>query len=96
VAESADSGGFTARVLEMCRARGFEPNVRPDPYPDLGLHAVSEGLGVVVYVRGAFPADVPGPAFVPVAPVVSFPFSVAWRDAPRSASLDAVLEALLV
>ena len=30
---------------------------RPDPYPDLGLQAVREGLGVVVYVRGAFPAD---------------------------------------
>src|SRR3954454_93694 len=43
VAESAESGGFTARVLEMCRARGFEPSVRPDPYPDLGLQAVREG-----------------------------------------------------
>ena len=96
VAESADSGGFTARVLEMCRSRGFEPSVRPDPYPDIGLHAVREGFGVVVYVRGAFPADVPGSAFVPVAPAVSFPFSLAWRDAPRPASLEAVLEALLV
>jgi DNA-binding transcriptional LysR family regulator len=91
VAESADSSGFTARVLELCRARGFEPAVRPDPYPDLGLQAVREGLGVVVYVRGAFPAEVPGSAFVPVSPRADFPFSLAWRDAPRSGALDAVL-----
>lgn len=91
VAESAESGGFTARVLELCRARGFEPAVRPDPYPDLGLQAVREGLGVVVYVRTAFPADMPGSAFVPVAPAASFPFSLGWRDARRSGALDAVL-----
>jgi DNA-binding transcriptional LysR family regulator len=92
VAESAESGGFTARVLEMCRARGFEPVVRPDPYPDLGLQAVREGLGVVVYVRSAFPETVEGSAFVPVAPSTGgFPFSVAWRDAPRSPALEVVL-----
>jgi DNA-binding transcriptional LysR family regulator len=96
VAESAESGGFTARVLELCRARGFEPVTRPDPYPDLGLQAVREGLGVVVYVRGAFPADVPGSSFVPVSPAAGFPFSVAWRDAPRSGALDAVLAAIRV
>jgi DNA-binding transcriptional LysR family regulator len=94
VAESTDSGGFTARVLELCRARGFEPATRPDPYPDLGLQAVREGLGVVVYVRGAFPADVPGTVFVPVSPEADFPFSLAWRDAPRSGALDVVLDAV--
>jgi DNA-binding transcriptional LysR family regulator len=94
VAETADSGGFTARVLELCRSRGFEPATRPDPYPDLGLQAVREGLGVVVYVRGAFPPDVPGSSFVPVAPEAGFPFSVAWRDAPRPGALDAVLSAI--
>jgi DNA-binding transcriptional LysR family regulator len=92
VAQSADSGGFTARVLEMCSARGFTPVTRPDPYPDLGLQAVREGLGVVVYVRGAFPAEVPGSVFVPVSPAVSFPFSLAWRAGPRGAALDAVLD----
>jgi DNA-binding transcriptional LysR family regulator len=93
VAESAESGGFTARVLELCRSRGFEPVVRPDPYPDLGLQAVREGLGVVVYVRGAFPDEVPGTAFVPVEPVAEFPFSLAWRSGPRSGAVDAVLRA---
>jgi DNA-binding transcriptional LysR family regulator len=94
VAESTDSGGFTARVLELCRARGFEPATRPDPYPDLGLQAVRESLGVVVYVRGAFPADVPGTVFVPVSPQADFPFSLAWRDAPRSGALGVVLDAV--
>jgi DNA-binding transcriptional LysR family regulator len=92
VAESRESGGFTARVLELCAARGFAPVTRPDPYPDLGLQAVREGLGVVVYVRGAFPDELPGSVFVPVEPVVTFPFSLAWRSGPRSAALDAVLE----
>lgn len=91
VAESRESGGFTARVLELCRARGFEPAVRPDPYPDLGVQAVREGLGVVVYVRGAFPDELPGSAFVPVSPVAGFPFSVVARAEPRSAALEAVL-----
>lgn len=92
VAESVESGGFTARVRELCAARGFTPSTRPDPYPDLGLQAVREGLGVVVYVRSAFPSDVPGSVFVPVAPAVGFPFSLAWRAGARSAALDAVLE----
>jgi DNA-binding transcriptional LysR family regulator len=91
VAETAESGGFTARVLALCRARGFEPVTRPDPYPDLGLQAVREGLGVVVYVRSAFAAELPGSAFVPVAPPAGFPFALAWRDAPLPAALRAVL-----
>jgi hypothetical protein len=45
----------------------------------------------VVYVRSAFAPDLPGSAFVPVAPAASFPFSVAWRDAPAPAALGAVL-----
>jgi DNA-binding transcriptional LysR family regulator len=92
VAESVESGGFTARVLEMCRSRGFTPVTRPDPYPDLGLQAVREGLGVVVYVRSAFPEEVSGSVFVSVEPAVGgFPFSLAWRAGARSAALDAVL-----
>src|SRR5215218_1247950 len=85
VAETTESGGFTARVLELCRARGFEPVTRPDPYPDLGLQAVREGLGVVVYVRSAFAPELPGSAFVPIAPPAGFPFALAWRDAPLPA-----------
>jgi DNA-binding transcriptional LysR family regulator len=91
VAESSESGGFTARVLEMCRARGFEPRTRPDPYPDLGLQAVREGVGIVLYVRGAFPPELPGSAFVPVEPSVTFPFTLVWREGTRSGPVAAVL-----
>jgi DNA-binding transcriptional LysR family regulator len=94
VAESTESGGFTARVLEMCRARGFEPETRPDPYPDLGLQAVREGVGIVVYVRGAFPPELPGSAFVPIEPEVTFPFTLAWREGTRSGPVAAVLDAV--
>jgi DNA-binding transcriptional LysR family regulator len=94
VAESAESGGFTTRVLALCEARGFTPVTRPDPYPDLGLQAVREGLGVVLYVRGAFPPELPGSAFVPVEPEVTFPFTLAWREGTRSGPVAAVLAAV--
>src|SRR5436190_1420630 len=54
VAGGKDSSGYTAAVLDACRAAGFEPHTRPDPYPDLGVQAVREGLGIVLYVRTAF------------------------------------------
>jgi len=94
VADSVESGGFTDRVLEMCRVRGFEPKTCPDPYPDLGLQAVREGLGVVIYVRSAFPAEVTGSAFVPVKPLETFPFTLAWKAGVRSSAISAVLAAI--
>ena len=94
VADSVESGGFTDRVLEMCRVRGFEPRTRPDPYPDLGLQAVREGLGVVIYVRSAFPPEVTGSAFVPVKPIETFPFTLAWKVGVRSSAISAVLAAI--
>ena len=41
--------GYTSTVLALCRAAGFEPRTVADPYPDLGVQAIREGLGVVVY-----------------------------------------------
>jgi hypothetical protein len=38
---------------------------------------------VVVYVRDAFPPELPGSAFVPVEPPLALPFDLVWRaDAP--------------
>jgi DNA-binding transcriptional LysR family regulator len=70
------------------------PATRPDPYPDLGLQAVREGLGVVVYVRGAFPPELPGSAFVPLEPPLSFPFHLTCREGARSPALEPVRAAL--
>src|SRR3954468_15678468 len=50
VAGGPDSPGYTSTVIERCRAAGFEPRTVADPYPDLGVQAIREGLGVVVYV----------------------------------------------
>jgi DNA-binding transcriptional LysR family regulator len=93
VAGGAGSPGFSAAVIEACRAAGFEPRVAPDPYPDLGLTAVREGLGVVLYVRGAFAAEVPGSAFVAIEPAVTLPFDVLWRSGRSTGALEAVLAA---
>ena len=87
VAATADSGGFTERVLDAFRGAGVEPRVRADPYPDLGLQAVREGLGVVVYARSAFPAQLPGSAFVRLEPELTLPFELAYRRGTRNASL---------
>lgn len=93
VAGGPGSPGYTAAVVARCREAGFEPDTVPDPYPDLGLQAVREGLGVVVYVRGAFAADVRGSVFVPIEPVVTLPFELLWRRGTRTGALDAVLAA---
>jgi DNA-binding transcriptional LysR family regulator len=92
VAGGKDSPGYTAEVLSACRAAGFEPQTHPDPYPDLGVRAVREGLGVVLYVRSAFPGPLEGTAFVGVDPPVTLPFVLVWRDPPQT-MLRTILEA---
>lgn len=93
VAGGKDSPGYTAAVVSACRAAGFEPRTRPDPYPDLGTKAIREGLGIVLYVRTAFGPRLEGSVLVPVEPVVTFPFVLVWREDARSAALSAVLTA---
>jgi DNA-binding transcriptional LysR family regulator len=91
VAGGPESPGYTANVIGLCQAAGFQPRTVPDPYPDLGLRAIREGLGVVVYVRAAFGPEVLGSVFVPIDPPVTLPFDMLWRRGPRSGALDAVL-----
>ncbi|MDA0136495.1 LysR family transcriptional regulator [Solirubrobacter deserti] len=91
VAGGPDSPGYTAAVVQLCRDAGFEPRTVPDPYPDLGVQAIREGLGVVVYARSAFAEQVEGSAFVPIEPRVTLPFDLLWRADKRSGALDAVL-----
>jgi DNA-binding transcriptional LysR family regulator len=93
VAGGKDSPGYTAAVLDACRAGGFEPNTLPDPYPDLGMQAVREGLGIVLYVRTAFGPRLEQSVLVPIEPVVTFPFALVWREDARSGALEAILAA---
>lgn len=88
VAGGKDSPGYTATVVGFCRAAGFEPATVPDPYPDLGLQAVREGLGVLVYVASAFRPDLDGSCLVPMEEGVRFPFQLVWRAGARSAALE--------
>ncbi|WP_445148831.1 LysR family transcriptional regulator [Baekduia sp. Peel2402] len=91
VAGGPESPGYTAAVVAACRAAGFEPRTLADPHPDLGTTAVREGLGVTLYVATAFGPRREGTALVPVEPVVTLPFVLAWRADARSAALDALL-----
>ena len=91
VAGGPESPGYTATVVALCRAAGFQPRTLADPYPDLGLQAVREGLGVVVYVRTAFAAEVEGSVFVPIEPPVTLPFELLWRRGAQMGALDAAL-----
>ena len=93
VAGGKDSPGYTAPVVAACRAAGFEPRTRPDPYPDLGTPAIREGLGIVIYVRTAFGPQLEGSVLIPLEPVITFPFVLVWREHARSAALSAVLAA---
>jgi DNA-binding transcriptional LysR family regulator len=92
VAATEDSQGFSDRVLSAFRTAGITPRTLADPYPDLGLQAVREGLGVVIYPRSAFPAELDGSAFVPLTPPVEMPFHLAYRAAPKTAAVRSVAQ----
>lgn len=83
VAASRDSGGYTERVLSAFADEGLTPTTLADPYPDLGLQAVREGLGIVVYARSAFPDTLEGSTFTPLLPAIDLPFHLA---VPRTAA----------
>jgi DNA-binding transcriptional LysR family regulator len=91
VAGGPDSIGYTTTVVELCRGAGFEPRTLPDPYPDLGLQAIRDRLGVVVYARTAFAPDLKGSAFVPIDPPITLPFDLLWRRGIMTGALEAAL-----
>jgi len=91
VSAGPDSRGFTARVLAAFSEAGIAPRTRSDPYPDLGLQAVREGLGVVIYSRSAFPPQLAGSVFVALRPRLGLPFHLASRQGETGAAVQAVL-----
>ncbi|HEV8054500.1 MAG TPA: LysR family transcriptional regulator [Candidatus Limnocylindrales bacterium] len=91
VAGSRDSVGFTDRILSAFTELGIAPRTRADPYPDLGLQAVREGLGLVIYARSAFPERLAGSTFVRLDPPLSLPFQLVVREGPKSAAVEAVV-----
>ena len=79
--------------MEACRAAGFEPATTPDPNADLGMRAVRDGLGVVLYPRSSFPPRLEGSVLLALDPPVPMPFALAWVPSRRSGAVQAVLEA---
>jgi len=92
VAATDESHGFSRRVLSAFATAGMTPHTLADPYPDLGLQAVREGLGIVIYPRSAFPAELAGSAFIPLIPPVRMPFHLAYRAPPKTAAVRSVLQ----
>jgi DNA-binding transcriptional LysR family regulator len=90
VAASHDSRGFSARVLSAFAELGLTPRTRVDPHPDLGLQAVRQGLGVVVYARSAYPDALDGSAFVELRPPLGLPFHLASRAGATGAPVGTV------
>lgn len=90
VASSGQSAGFTDRILAAFAEAGVSVRTAPDPYPDLGLQAVREQLGVVIYVRDAFPERLAGSVFIPLEPELSLPFHLALRTGAKNAALAAI------
>jgi DNA-binding transcriptional LysR family regulator len=91
IAASRDSFGFTERVVSAFANVGIEPQTRVDPHPDLGLQAVREGAGLVIYARSAFPEQLAGSAFVPLEPSLPLPFQLAFRRGTKSVPVGVVL-----
>jgi DNA-binding transcriptional LysR family regulator len=92
VGSSSDPSGFSERLVAAFAAAGVAPQTTVHPYPDLGLQAVREGLGVLPYPRSAFPGHVPGIVSVGIAGAPTFPFQIAFRADATSAALRAVVE----
>jgi DNA-binding transcriptional LysR family regulator len=93
IAASPDSSGYSDRILELFHDAGLEPKTLPDPYPDLGLQAIREQHGVVIYVRSAYPADLDGSSFVSLEPPVTLPFHLVVHRDSRNPGSDALVTA---
>jgi DNA-binding transcriptional LysR family regulator len=92
IAATDDSHGFSSRVIAAFTAAGIAPHTLADPYPDLGLQAVREQLGIVIYPRSAFPAQLAGSVFIPLTPPIRMPFHLAYRSPAGSAAIRSVLD----
>lgn len=92
IAASRYSSGYTDRVLSAFDELGLRPRTLADPYADnLWLQAVRDGLGVVIYVRSAYPEPLVGSVFIALEPALLMPFHLARRKGAESAALRAAV-----
>lgn len=92
VGSGAASAGYTRALIEVLRAGGLEPRTLPDPYPDLGLLAAAEGLGVTIGLATQLDQRIQGLTALPLEPEITLPFDLAWREDDASPAMQVVLE----
>jgi DNA-binding transcriptional LysR family regulator len=92
VGSGAGSAGFTSALIELLRERGVSPRTVPDPYPDLGLLAAAEGIGVTLGLATQLDDRIRGLKALEVEPALTLPFELVWREENRSPALRVVLE----
>lgn len=92
VGSGASSAGFTDALTEALRQAGVEARTIPDPYPDLGLLAAAEGIGVTLGLATKLDDRIQGLTTVGLEPEITLPFDLLWRKGSESPALQVVLE----
>lgn len=91
---SSSRDGYSQALLALFAQDGLEPEVLPDPYPDAGLLAAAEGLGIAVGAPMGQRAAVTGLACVPVEPTRTLPYHLIVGRSDASAALERTLTAI--
>lgn len=86
------SDAYTRALMALFRVEGASPDFLPDPYPDAGLLAAAEGLGIAVGAWTGLDGSIKGLRCLPIEPVRTLPFSLAWREDDANPALIVVLE----
>ncbi len=86
------SRGYTERIEMLFAAAGLSPTTLPDPYPDLGLLAAIEGRAIVLGSPVQAVRERQDLAILDVAPRVTLPFDLVWRDRALPATLAAIID----
>jgi DNA-binding transcriptional LysR family regulator len=92
VGSGASSAGFTDALTDVLRGAGMEPETVPDPYPDLGLLAAAEGVGVTLGLATKLDDRIQGLTTLRLEPEITLPFDLLWRKGSESPALQVVLE----
>jgi DNA-binding transcriptional LysR family regulator len=82
------SRGYTEHIKTLFAAAGL----LPDPYPDLGLLAAIEGRAIVLGSPVQAVRERHDLAILEVAPQLTLPFDLVWRDRAPPATLAAIID----
>lgn len=91
VGSPGGSDGFTRALGELFEKEGLSPRFLPDPYPDAGMLAATEGRAIVVGAPTGLDESIKGLTSLALDPLRTLPFSLAWRDGDENPALDVFL-----